>query len=301
MLHIYNTTIALLLGELHIILKFISNDIWDTVIPCILTFGAAFIYHHKAWNSFPLSLLYSVLYTVLYILIFCIANQIISIEEDRLNKPYRPLVTGFVTVAGARSRNVIYNIPFIAVALWIGVFWFAVFWQIVTLLLCRWGFSDHCFLKNVFCITLGTIALLGAQWCIVYQLSPGVWNYILFVSLWAGLGLPLQDMRDQEGDKFMHRKTLPLDVGDIKAIILLIAHMLVLSPVIYFCAIITEADSFAEILNSKIILSISLVQILWYWSIAIRLWIYRTPKEDDNTYHWFVYLFCFTIPLICIL
>ncbi|HVI47204.1 MAG TPA: UbiA family prenyltransferase [Chitinophaga sp.] len=289
------------LKEVRIIFMFIENDIWDTIIPCLLTFIAAFVYNHKPLAEFPLALLSSIIYAILYILTFCVCNQLEGVEEDRVNKPYRPLVTGLLTVTAARKRNIIYNILFLLAALWLKVFWFAVGWQVITLMLCRWGFSNHWYLKNVFCITLGTIMLLGAMWSIISPINREVWNFIGLLSLWAGLGLPLQDLRDVEGDRLMNRKTLPLAIGDTNSRMLLSAHLSALSPIIYTCVLVTQSAGLADVMRNKLLVTMALLQVLWHWSIALRLWLYRTPREDDTTYHWFVYLFCVTIPLVCFL
>lgn len=284
--------------ELYIIWRFINNDIWDTVIPCLLTFTTAWIYHKKGLDHFALQFFLSFLYTILYILTFCIANQIYSIEEDKINKPYRPLPQGLVTVKETQYRMVIYNIGFLLIAWPLHILWLAIAWQIVTFMLCKWGFSDHWFTKNPVCITLGTITLLAAEWRIVDVWDKGVWAYIIVLSLWAGFGLPLQDMRDQVGDRLMGRKTLPLAIGDTNARWALSIYFFTVSPLIYLCFVLTQV-SFAELTMNITALIVILVEVLWHWYIGIRLWVYKSPKEDDNTYHWFVYLFCVTIPIIC--
>lgn len=291
------SAVAAISREPYIIWRFINNDIWDTVIPCLLTFTAAWIYHHRHWQSYPLQFCIAFAYTILYILTFCMANQVYGIEEDKINKPYRPLPQGLITVKGTIQRMVFYNVLFVLVAIPLKVLWLAVGWQIITFLMCRWGFSNHWFTKNPVCITLGTITLLAAEWRIVAMLDVQIWAFIILLSLWAGLGLPLQDFRDQAGDRLMKRKTLPLAIGDWEARLALCIHFLTLSPAVYLCAILTQINN-ESVLNNTTAIVIILAQILWHWAIAIRLWLYRTPKGDDNTYHWFVYLFCITIPLV---
>ncbi|QJB34889.1 UbiA family prenyltransferase [Chitinophaga oryzae] len=301
MVRILNTAISLPAKEAYIIFLFIRNDIWDTVIPTFLTFIAAFFYNRESWRQFPTMLLYASIYNLLYILTFCIANQVNGVEEDRLNKPYRPLVRGVLTVREAEKRSYIYNALFLFTAYLLDVFWYALSWQLVTLMMCNWGFSNHWFLKNVFCISIGTILLLGAQWRIVGdEIQLQIWNFIFFLSFWAGAGLPLQDFRDQDGDRYMRRKTLPLVLGDLPARRYMIAHMMLLSPLLYFFTIATQIDDASEISSPKMIL-VTTAQVLWHWIIALRIWLYRNPAADDTSYHYFVCLFCVTIPMICFL
>lgn len=286
--------------ELLLVWKFIDNDIWDTVIPCIITFITAWVYAGRDWHDFPLYLSYCLVYTLFYILTFCVSNQVNSVEEDRINKPRRPLVTGFITETQARARLFVYNILFLITALALHLFWLAFAWQLITKMLCQWGFSNHWATKNLLCISLGTITLLAAEWNIVENISRNTWAYIVIISLWAGIGLPLQDLRDQAGDRIMGRKTLPLAIGDKRARIALSIYFVLISPIIYYMAVLTQVP-LAEVAINTTALVILAVELLWHWYVALRLWLYKTPKEDDQTYHWFVYLFCATIPVICFL
>lgn len=286
--------------ELRLIWRFINNDIWDTVIPCLLTFVTAWIYHSKPLSDFPLYFFYSAIYTLFYILTFCVSNQVSSIEEDRINKPDRPLPSGLITEKETRRRLLVYNILFLLVSIPLNLVLFAAAWMVITLMLCNWGCSNHWATKNLLCITLGTITLLAAEWSIVNEIDKNVWMYILVISVWAGVGLPLQDMRDQDGDKIMGRKTLPLAIGDHKARWVLSIYFFIISPVIYYCAVLTQIP-LSEIFVNTAAIIILVGEFFWHWWVAIRLWLYKSPKDDDKTYHYFVYLFIATIPVICIL
>ncbi|UYQ94350.1 UbiA family prenyltransferase [Chitinophaga horti] len=286
--------------ELLLIWRFVNNDIWDTVIPCIITFTTAWIYAARPLQELPFYACYCLVYTLLYILTFCMTNQLYGVEEDKINKPDRPLVAGLISIEGAQRRLLGYNILFLLVAIPMKLFWLALSWQLITKMLCQWGFSNHWALKNLFCISLGTANLLAAEWLIVADISHRTWAYIGFISLWAGMGLPLQDMRDQAGDRIMGRKTLPIALGDNGARIALSLYLALLSPVIYYGAVLTQVP-LSSVLSHPVALAVLIVEVLWHWCIALRLWWYQSPREDDRTYHWFVYLFCLTIPLICVL
>ena len=47
-------------------------------------------------------MLYAVFWTWLHLLQFCVSNQSMDSEEDALNKPWRPIPSGLISVAGAR-------------------------------------------------------------------------------------------------------------------------------------------------------------------------------------------------------
>lgn len=292
------SAIAAICRELLLVWRFIKNDIWDTVIPCIIAFLTAFIYCKRPLSELPIVLLYSIIYTLLYILTFCVCNQINSVQEDRINKPDRPLVTGLINRQAAYYRLICYNILFMGAGVWLQILWLVLAWQITTLWLCQWGGSNHWVTKNLVCISIGTVTLLAAEWKIVGEIKENVWAYIIVISCWAGFGLPLQDMRDQQGDQVMNRKTLPLAIGDTNARIYLSVYFLVFSPALYFGILLTQVH-LSSIVTNHLILTIVILETLWHWAIAARLWLYKKPAEDNTTYHWFVYLFIVTIPMIC--
>ncbi|MFY0252887.1 UbiA family prenyltransferase [Chitinophaga sp. 30R24] len=298
MLYHFKHATALTFHEINLVWKFVENDLWDTIVPCLVTFITAFYYCKLPLKAFPIAFLIAVIYTFLYILTFCVTNQLYSVEEDRLNKPTRPLVTGFVTLPEAKKRLLIYNILFIVSGILFHVFLLALAWMIITYILCKYG-SAHWITKNLVCITAGTITLLAAEWKIVGGITGGVWQFIIILSFWAGFGLPVQDMRDQAGDKIMGRKTLPLAIGDLKARYFLCAYYFSVSPLLFGAAILSQID-LSTLFSNTLVLAILGVQTCWHWAIGVRLLLKRTPQEDDATYHWFVYMFIIGIPLICL-
>ena len=46
-------------------------------------------------------MLYAVFWTWLHLLQFCVSNQSMDPEEDALNKPWRPIPSGLISVVGA--------------------------------------------------------------------------------------------------------------------------------------------------------------------------------------------------------
>nr|WP_255578301.1 UbiA family prenyltransferase [Chitinophaga sp. sic0106] len=288
-------TVNTLFFELRLIWRFVRNDFWDTIVPCYTTFITAWIYENRHLQDFPLAFLMCTIYTMLYILTFCVANQVNSVEEDAINKPDRPLPAGLVNRRGAIIRLLIYNVFFIIVAYLFHVLLFAIAWQVITIILCGWG-SKHWVTKNLICISAGTVALMGAEWQLTTPtISHNVWQFIIFLSIWAGFGLPVQDLRDQVGDAVMHRKTLPLQFGDLLSRKMLFIYFLTVSPILYYFAIVSQ-DNF-----SAWVIALIIAQYVYHGVVAYRVMRFRTSKADDKTYHYFVYLFIATIPVICFL
>lgn len=290
--------------ELYVAWRFIDNDIWDTILPSLMIFFTAWIYLGRNWVDLFIPFITSLSYAVLYIYTFCISNQLDGIEEDRINKPYRPLVTGLVTIKSTTIRMYAYNVLYLLYALFLGIFWFSLFWTIVSFYLNMWGGSNHWVTKNLIGMTLGTFILFNVQWSIALpasgSISVNLEIYFLLMSAWAGFALPIQDLRDTDGDLKGGRKTLPIAVGDHKARIILSIHYFFFLPTIFLCAMLT-IDSLQKLLTTPIHLCIFLIQLLVHWTVSFRLLKYKSPRQDHKTYHIFVLLFVAAIPMVCVL
>ena len=290
--------------ELYIAWQFINNDIWDTILPSLMIFFTGWVFQGRSWAELPLPFLTSLSYAVLYIYTFCMGNQIDGVEEDRLNKPYRPLVTGLVTLKETYFRFYIYNIVYVLYGLFLGVFWFSLAWIAVSYYLNLFGGSNHWATKNLVGMTLGTFILFNVQWQIALApgstISTNLQVYFALMSAWAGAALPIQDLRDVAGDLKGGRKTLPIVVGDRKARLLLCVHFLIFLPGTFLGAMLT-IDSLPEIFSNATDLVIFILQLAVHWLVAIRLLLYRTPEADHKTYHIYVLLFVAAIPMACVL
>lgn len=153
---------------------------------------------------------------------FDIGNQIDGIEEDRINgqnmnlKKDRPLMTGEITLQGARLRHILS-----------GILWFwssfligkrnpllpacAMLWIVSSTLTNFCGLSNYFVTKNYVIMTLGSISMLlgghaiGAATTTV-SMERSLIPYIL-TSSWLGLTADIQDFRDELGDRCTGRKT----------------------------------------------------------------------------------------------
>lgn len=269
-----------------------------------MIFFTAWIYLGRSWLELPVPFITSLSYAVLYIYTFCISNQLDGIAEDRLNKPYRPLVTGLVSLKATRIRMYAYNALYLLYALFLGIFWFSLAWIVVSFYLNMWGGSNHWVTKNLVGMTLGTFILFNVQWSIALTPGQGISLnlevYFLLMSAWAGFALPIQDLRDTAGDLQGGRNTLPIAVGDQKARLILSIHYFFFLPAIFGCAMLS-IDSLQKLLYTPLHLSIFLIQLLVHWIISFRLLKYRSPEQDHKTYHIFVLLFVAAIPMVCLL
>lgn len=152
---------------------------------------------------------------------FNIDNQrrLSSIEEDKINKSWRPLPSSRCTRAEAKlTMIVLYAVAFLT-SLYLGALT-----QCTILIFLGWvyndlGGSDENFvIRNIInaagFLTYGfgaTIIALGPS---EYSLSDIGYRWFQIVGGVVLTTVQMQDMLDQDGDKARSRKTIPLVIGD---------------------------------------------------------------------------------------
>ncbi|MEC4818796.1 MAG: UbiA family prenyltransferase [Scytonema sp. PMC 1069.18] len=254
----------------------------------------SFLFSTAAWknSALPFSELLLVLgrsglYFLLSILSFCIANQIAGIEEDRINKPSRPLVSGAVSLRGAFIRWVFNMVAFSLVGWSFGILKWALLWQVFIILNNFAGWDKHWFTKN---LVVGIAALIqaAAAWQIVTPITPVVWNWVLMVGgAWTTL-VAVQDFRDLEGDRAIGRKTFPMVFGATAS---RVTHSVgfVLLPFVTHIVLMRPAGNTLNVWLCDVALA------LLSWIIAARVIFYRNPQADHQTYILFTFWFCLVL------
>jgi len=263
-------------NQVYIYWLFIKNDIWATIIPGVIIALVAFSHYSFSLTGLILILLKAVLYFNLYAYTFVLTNQINSIEEDKVNKPYRPLVSGLVEKSSMAQRIILATFIFLVVGYYFGVFEWALLWVIISIFHNYIG-HKHWFLKNTVCMTLGIFAIIGAGWGLVSEPSSSqlVWGFI--VSLIFGITGVIQDFRDEEGDRIIGRRTLPLSFGDYKSRFISVG-LCILSNLLFVVYIVIPSPK--TVLNN----SFSIVTLFLFCLICFRLIRFREKKADHNTY-----------------
>jgi 4-hydroxybenzoate polyprenyltransferase len=264
--------------------QFIYRDISSAVIPQLLFIVAAWNSHPTSADELSLALGRGSLYFCLFLLSFCIANQIVGIEEDRINKPDRPLVSGLVSYRGGIVRWVASMILLLVVGWEFQVLEWALLWQVCLILYNFGRAGTHWVTRNI-AISAATVAQLASAWQLVTPITPLAWCWILVAaSMWLFLAA-VQDLRDMEGDRAINRKTFPLVFGEIPSRIMLSLGFAVWPFVTHFALMLPAGQTWYLILWDIILAAVS-------WSIAVRVMIYRSPQADRSTYMLFTYLYC---------
>lgn len=272
--------------ELYISWRFTFRDMTTTMLPAFI-FGITAVKHAWPIDTSKLILLaiQNLFYFWLYIYQFCLANQIAGIEEDRLNKPDRPLPSGMVTMEGARLRWILSTSTFFISGYLFNVLGYTIIWIVVTLLLAFGHFDRHWFTKNPVSMTLGTVAQLGATWEMITPMTPVAWHWIVIVALFGGMPTCIQDFRDVIGDRLLNRQTLPLAIGNLPARIVMSLIFFLGVPFLLHIGLLSPLQSSLGWCFDVMFVSLSIL-------IALRLICYQTIQADHTTYMIFTYQYC---------
>ncbi|MGW2598840.1 UbiA family prenyltransferase [Streptomyces klenkii] len=223
--------------------------------------------------------------TVLFLLygyVFDISNQARGAEEDRLNKPYRPIPSGLLTPVGAMRRFWI-AMPLYTLLGWhLGVVEWVLLWQadvLVINLLCRPRTYLWC---KPPCMMAGTLAQLTATWQTVSPLDSTAWRWITFITVLYPLALVYEDIRDMAGDRTIGRRTPALVLGP-RPIRIWFAGLLTGTPVLAYLIVFapTGASAFRTTACGALFTAIC-------WTCATRALLLRRTAADRLTYQLFI-------------
>lgn len=277
-----------LLGrELHLCWQFISGDLSSAIVPALIFFLAAWQQRGLGNAGLPLALAQCLLYFWLYLWCFCLANQLVGVEEDRLNKPHRPLVTGAVSAAGALRRFGVAMALYTIVGLWLGVLPWTLLWQILVLGNNFGGWTKPWIGKHLVMV-LGIVAQLAAAWSIAAPLTAVAWQWIGIMAGTHFFLIAVQDLRDIAGDRAGERRTLPLVIGERATRWLLVACF-GLQPLVFQGLLVQPAGGGWPAFLCSALLA------LFSWTIALRIILRQSPAADHQTYLLYTYWYCATL------
>jgi 4-hydroxybenzoate polyprenyltransferase len=257
------------------------GDFPATVIPYLCAGIGIFLIAALPVREFPILLLKIVAYGFLYIYAFTTVNQLAGAEEDRANKPHRPLAQGLITRQWMIRHAVVTNILFVAAGFLFSIPWPTLTWLALIHLHNFRGTYRHWFFKNIVFISVGAGVELTATWGLVSPPAALPWPWICVTSLLAGIGCNTQDIRDVAGDRLAGRKTMSIAWGENHARIAL-ALFLFAVPVIQYAAVPWPRLSAALLVPLGIPCAV-------IWLSATRFLLFRNPRSD----HWSYQLFCF--------
>ncbi|CAG8449240.1 8818_t:CDS:10 [Cetraspora pellucida] len=207
-----------------------AGDFSSAVIPPILMALGAFYIHLIETNDnkyfIILRIFKVIIFYINYILYFDWYTQIHSNDEDKINKPSRPIPSGLVTIEEAKIRLMIISIIYPIISYMNGGIFSILIclkWELWIMAYEKFELMKNPFLKNLFS-TFGNILQICNNYYIITGINPDMnelfYNksrlFELCIYFFVMTTIQMQDFRDQKGDKFIGRKTFPLVLGDEK-------------------------------------------------------------------------------------
>jgi len=234
-------------------------------------------------------------------------NQIVGIDEDKINKPDRPLASGLINLNQAKMRLGITMVLFPTYAYFSGdltILCSAIGWQVIMICYNYFGFDKHWFNKNIVFITTGTFVQLTAAYeygnlplNVKERDLPYLW--ILYISLAFGISLNLQDLRDVIGDQKLNRQTLPVLLGQEKSRKVIAFIILCLPISLYIIWRIMLEMIFVHYLLQAVLIAFNLyvaLKVIFGDKYAEKDQIKGLRQEDDHSiYMVHCYYFCVLI------
>jgi 4-hydroxybenzoate polyprenyltransferase len=274
------------LAELQLNWSFIRRDMLVSLVPGVL-FGTAALLNYPVDSGLELAivLLKEIIYCWLCITTVCISGQMVGIEEDRLNKPDRPLVTGRVTLTGARIRWIIVMIALTSFAYATGTLLWALTWQISCLVYDYGAGSKHWYGKT-WLAGIAITAEVGAAWQLVEPTMPTiVWHWIAVIGLYLITLMAVQDFRDMAGDAAIGRRTMPLVFGETPSRWVIAAGYFGFPLVVHYCLMVPAG-------LTPIVAAWDIFLAGFSVAIGLRTLMCRNPQADHRTYVGFTVLLC---------
>lgn len=226
---------------------------------------------------------------------FEIANQTTSPAEDKINKPYRPIPAGLLTITQARVRWALsWSLTPCIFYYYLG--WEAAGWASLTQACIAffyvWPAFNNVLCRNAFTATISLPLHRGLNLLFVStapELDLSIWAD-LTLAFWLFSTIHLQEFRDVQGDRLVNRKTLPV----------------VLSP---------QALRIVQVLTGGLIVAFSIIALLFttqpplnlnrtmFWAVQLQLFaslnlagrLIFNKDFAKSTYHYFYYLTFWTV------
>ncbi|CAG8745817.1 8380_t:CDS:2 [Cetraspora pellucida] len=223
---------------------------------------------------------------------------IASVEEDRLNKPFRPIASGLITVEGAKCHLIAFCIIYPIIAYLVGGLSSLILcfmWQVWIVFNETLKLGKNAFYKNLFSAVGMWIQLASCYYIILdtdpslYELlsnKPCLYKFAIFFFIMTTA--QVQDMGDQKGDKLIGRKTLPLLISDNICRWLTVLMLIISLLVVRYISSIFLHDVVKGIIINGLVpyefVFVEFILITLNLFTCIRLIIYRMPKQDSFTY-----------------
>ncbi|WP_280390718.1 UbiA family prenyltransferase [Nocardia brasiliensis] len=151
-------------------------------------------------------------FALAYLLLHCLVSQVDSLDEDRVNKPWRPLPAGRISLESAVKARDLAIIAFPLIGYLLDVFIQALIWELTVILACFTNWTNNILGKCSYSL-IGAL-VLTSYWQIVAPMTAEVRDEFILMGIATFFSISIQDFRDKTGDLIAGRRTLPILLGD---------------------------------------------------------------------------------------
>lgn len=243
----------------------------------------AAIQHEYSFMDYLPLIPISFFYLLLHLYSFNLCNQIAGAEEDKINKPDRPIPSGMLTIQGAKYRWYFLTALYILAGVAIGNVWSSLLWIFFTTIYNYGGWDKHWFSKNCISMPIASASTGWAAWSLVSGdpwMTPNFALSVKVISLYTGITLNIQDLRDEEGDRILGRKTMPIQFG-MTASKIVLAIIFFLVPVVSYIFLMLGPLTAVQVVYY-------LAGVLMHLYISLRLLLLdKTSSDLHHTYHFY--------------
>lgn len=135
-------------------------------------------------------------------------------DEDRVNKPDRPIAAGMSSLNAARVRWAVLTALYIGYGYYLNVGIWTLMWVGISIAHNFLSLGDFGPTKDL-CVGIGCIAQLTAAWLIGGSPHEIGWAWIKVIAMYVIFPISVQDLRDVPGDVASGRLTMPIILGDL--------------------------------------------------------------------------------------
>lgn len=286
--------ITLILREIHITKRLIYSNFVAVFVSYLITILARYIAVPVTSYEVFSATFHAMVYGFTFSYIFEIANQTNFAEEDRLNKPSRPIPSGLLSVKQAYRRWIVSwtLLPLVLCFLYgKHVMAYMAIWQVWIMFCYVWPKYDNWVVKNAF---TGISSLLGGLMVSLVLVGvipkwkmPVAYDYIN--AGWATLSIHLQDFKDVQGDRAINRKTLPIILSPkgIKRLRAATATVFIASSI---CTLMWGWISCDSPHMFQLPMTTGIINIVVAFVVAVRVYLSDSQEMDAMTYYVYYFL-----------
>ncbi|OZF26142.1 UbiA family prenyltransferase [Rhodococcus sp. 14-2483-1-2] len=199
--------------ELRIAYRLNLHNVWVAALPPLLLAAASWVVDPPDRPG-P-TLMTVVIWSYLFVYIFDAANQAAGIEEDRINKPQRPAPMGLVDAHGLRTRCAVGSVLFVSIgfaaSVWTGTI--SAVWVATIVFVHMFMPASMYFAWKPLSNLSGAVTQLIGGWAIVGPLNTTAVTWALTLSIMVVIAMPIEDVRDVDGDIAAGRRSYPMMFG----------------------------------------------------------------------------------------